>query len=89
MIDTHLDQTIGGIAVPKIRHGEGLAVIELPDLHGEQSDGTLFGTLRQGLWLACIHFDSIDLVHRLQEIENEAEGYSQRKEIPELGDWVG
>jgi hypothetical protein len=87
--NTHLDQPIGGVAVPKIRDGEGLAAIELPDLHGEQGDGTFLGTLRQGIGLACIHVDSTDLVHRLQKIEYEAEGYSKREEIPELGDRVG
>ena len=63
--EAHLDQAIGRVAVPKIRHSKGFAVIKLPDLHGEQGDGTFLGTLRQGLGLAGIHVDSTDFVHGL------------------------
>ena len=58
----NLDKTIGRVAIPQVCDRELLALFDLPNLHGEQSDGTLLGAsiINVKVGGVCINPDGSD-----------------------------
>lgn len=95
---THLDETVGRVAVPEVGYGKELAAGDVlgdlvgADLHGEERDGMLLCTVGIGVILVLLELGVVYFVKTafLRElIEDVAKGDTEGEEVPKLGDGVG
>src|ERR1700730_4509323 len=86
--NTHLDETVGRVAIPEVCNSKRLAPRDLAYLHGEEGDGPLFCAEVAGVDLCGVCVDSDLGGGGRQEVEDVAEGNAEGEEVPKLCDGV-
>ena len=87
--ETHLDETVGGIPVIKVRHSKLFTILQLPYLHGKKGNCSFLVSFVRGIELGWNGVDVYWGNRRWQKVEEVTKRDAEGKTVPELCYGIG